>query len=277
VLGVLAKFIGFWHDQWWRLLPWIALAALALYQFHHVRLAVRREVRRIREQIARDLHDDIGASLSQIALLSEVVGRRLRDDPRSSTAVMQIGSLSREVLRSVSDTVWSLDPHSDTVGDTIERMRDFAGDLFAARNIAFHFQAPSSYDKLKLGPYPRRQLFLVFKEVVNNIVRHAECSEVEVNLAIERQWLYLTLNDNGKGFHWDQTSLGHGLNSMQERARSLSGQFQVASSPQGTRVTLEISLKPGPRQAHMAPERMVGKESTWRERLFASASSKINA
>jgi signal transduction histidine kinase len=275
VLTVLANFTGCWHDQWWLLLPWIALAALALYQFHHLRLAARCEVLRIREQIARDLHDDIGASLSQIALLSEVVNRGLGDDPRLNSAVLQIGSLSREVLRSISDIVWSLDPRSDTVGDIIERMRDFASHLFAARNIAFRFQAPSLYDNLKLGSFARRQLFLVFKEAVNNIAQHAECGDAEADLAIERECLCLTLSDNGKGFQWDQTRLGQGLNSMQERARSLGGRFAVASSPQGTRVTLQVPLRPGP--GRTAPERIAGKGPTWKERLFASASSKINA
>lgn len=277
MFAVLTVFAGFWFERGWLLLPLTGVAALALYQFQRQRLTVRREMQRIRAQIARDLHDDIGASLSQISLLSEILGRRLRGDPRLTNAVMQIGSLSREVLDSLSNTVWSLDSQSDTVGDTIQRMRDFAGHLFAARNITFQFRAPSLYDDLELGAYARRQLVLVFKEGVNNVVRHAECSEAEADLAIDRQWIYLSLSDNGRGFDCDRASLGEGLNSMRERARSLGGQLQVASSPRGTRVTLQVPLKPRRGEAGVAPEIASGKEATWRERLFASASSKINA
>jgi signal transduction histidine kinase len=236
-------FTGFWYDSWRLMLPLTGLFALAQYHLYHQRMAVRNEVQRIRAQIARDLHDDIGASLSQIALLSELLGRRLCGDPRATNAVIQIGSLSREVLDSVSNTVWSLDPRSDTVGDTIKRMRDFAAALFTARNIAFHFRAPSLYDDLELSAYARRQLFLLFKEGINNIVRHAECSDVEVDLAIDGRWLYLILSDNGKGFDSDRSSLGHGLNSMRERARNLGGQLQVASSSKGTRISLQAAWK----------------------------------
>jgi signal transduction histidine kinase len=236
-------FTGSWYDSWRLMLPLTGLLALARFHFYYRRMAVRSEVQRIRAQIARDLHDDIGASLSQIALLSELVDRRLRGDPRMTNAVLQIGSLSREVLDSVSNTVWSLDPRCDTVGDTIQRMRDFAATLFTARNIALHFRAPSLYDELKLGAQARRQLFLVFKEGVNNIVRHAECSEVRVDLAIDRRWLYLSLSDNGKGFDRDRCSLGHGLKSMRERARALGGQLQLDTSPTGTSVTLQAPLK----------------------------------
>jgi signal transduction histidine kinase len=259
VFTVLGLFTGFWHERWWPLLPLTALAAWTLHRVQRQRLTVRREVQRIREQVARDLYDDIGSSLSKIALLSEVLRRRVSGDPRLASAVIQIGSLSREVLNSTSDTVWSLDPHRDTVGDTVQRMRDFAGDLFAARNIAFRFRAPNSCDNLKLGALVRRQLFLIFKEGVNNIARHAGCGEAEAELAIDRQWLRLTLADNGRGFDWDRIRLGHGLNSMQERSRSLGGQLQVVSSPGGTRVTLQVPRRHRPVEADVAPERISGK------------------
>jgi signal transduction histidine kinase len=232
---------------------------------------------RIRTRIARDLHDDIGATLSQIALLSEIVQARVHGDLQVAGAVRQIGRLSREAVDSMSDIVWSLDPGSDTLGHTIERMRDFAGEVFAARGVAFCFRAPDAGDNLKIGTHARRQLFLAFKESVNNIARHAECTEAEAELAIERGWLQLKLGDNGKGFDCRRTALGHGLNSMRNRARSMGGEFQVASSTSGTGVTLRIPIdaRPGER-TRTTLQTLLWMESTWKGRLFASASSKIN-
>jgi len=194
-LGVLARFL---YDRWWPLLPLTVVAALVLYRAYEERLAAWREVGRIRAEIARDLHDDIGASLSQIALLSEVVRCRVPGDHPSTSAVIQIGSLSREVLDCIGDTVWSLNPHNDSFGGTIERLRDFAGDLFAAREIAFRFHVSNTRDNFKLTAFARRQLLLIFKEAVNNIVRHAECTEVDVEVAVGREWLELSFRITGR-------------------------------------------------------------------------------
>lgn len=230
------------REQWWSLVLAALGAILAIYCVRRYRLAARLELERVRTRIATDLHDDIGASLSQIALLSEFLSRRANGDPKVTGPLQQIGGVSRQLVDSMSDIVWSIDPSSDTLGDMIGRMRAFANDVFPARNIVFHFRAPSPGGEVKLAADVRRQVLLIFKESINNIVRHAECGEAAADLAVEREWLALRLTDDGRGFDCRQTGLGHGLNSMRNRARSLGGEFQVASSPRGTTVRLRIPI-----------------------------------
>jgi len=237
----------YWQRWWFRLLALLVCGSL-LYGAHRYNLNRLLELERIRMRIATDLHDDIGASLSQVALLSEVVGQQVDGDARVRAPLEQIGSISRQLVDLMSDIVWSINPKRDTLGDLIQRMRGFASDVFPVRHIAFQFRAPEAGQDLQLDIEARRQVYLIFKESVNNIVRHAEASEAEIDFRIERDSLVLRMSDNGKGFESRSESAGHGLASMQERAERLGGEFVVSSNERGTTVTLRILKggRPGP-------------------------------
>src|SRR5206468_10022383 len=126
-------------------------------------------------RIAADLHDDIGANLTKIAILSEVVDHELERGAKPERAtVLSIAEISRESAASMRDIVWAINPKRDRLLDLSRRMRGFASDIFTNRHIEFEFQAPAGDQELKLAPQVRRDVFLIFKENVNNIVRHAE-------------------------------------------------------------------------------------------------------
>jgi len=198
----------------------------------------------MRTRIATDLHDDIGASLSQIAILSEVARHQLGGDRAPvEESLSVIAGGSRELVESMSDIVWAIDPNKDRLGDLTQRMRRFASDTFTARNIAFRFDAPVEERNMDLGVDVRRQVYLIFKESVNNLARHSGCSEADVELAIEGDCLLLKVADNGKGFGQDRTSDGHGLPSLQDRAKHLGGTLEVTSQRgQGTTVLLRVPI-----------------------------------
>ena len=188
------------------------------------------------------MHDDIGASLSQVALLSEVVGQRIDGDARVRAPLEQIGGISRQLVESMSDIVWSINPNRDTVADLKQRMRAFASDVLPARQITFEFRARGDGHELKLGAEARRQVYLIFKESVNNIVRHAEASKAEIDFRMEHGWLVLRVSDNGKGFAGESKFGGHGLDSMAGRARKLGEECRVESGASGTTVTLRVPV-----------------------------------
>ena len=122
-------------------------------------------------------------------------------------------------------------------------MRRFASDVLTARGIDFEFQAPDISRKLNLGADVRRQVFLVFKESINNIVRHAACAQVDINFRVERDLLILLIKDDGRGFDPADESDGHGLESMQRRAKGMGGTLEVSSQPgEGTSVTLQMPI-----------------------------------
>jgi signal transduction histidine kinase/ligand-binding sensor domain-containing protein len=206
------------------------------------------ELERVRKRIATDLHDDVGSSLTRISLLSEVVQQRLaRDQPSLVDPLASIAGLSRELVDSMSDIVWAINPAKDHLQDLSQRMRRFASDVLTARGIGFRFRTPVEADGTALGANLRRELFLIFKEAVNNVVRHSECSEAELDLTAEPDALILRVIDNGRGFDPDCCGNGgvpgHGLASMQARTEGLGGMLQVVSRPgQGTALTVRIPV-----------------------------------
>jgi len=211
-----------------------------LYRY---RVAQLLELERVRTHIATDLHDDIGSSLSQIAVLSEVVRRQVDGAAEVSQPLSTIASTSRDLVDSMSDIVWAINPHRDNLADLAQRMRRFASDLFTANDIDFRFNACDTERAVRLDADVRRQLFLVFKESIHNIVRHSQCSRVEVDLRMDKHTITLTLKDDGKGFNTHQACHGHGLSSMTQRAKSLNAVFEVSSQPgSGTMVSLNVPL-----------------------------------
>ncbi len=201
-----------------------------------------RELERVRRRIATDLHDDIGSSLTQISILSEVVRKRVGEDGKSATEPLsQIASVSRELIDSMSDIVWAINPQKDHLSDVIQRMRRFASDSLTARNIAFTFKAPESGPDIRIGANIRREVFLIFKESVNNALRHSGCTAVEIELTLMAESLVLRVSDNGSGFDVANESDGHGLVSMRERAEGIDGDLEVRSEPgRGTEIQLRV-------------------------------------
>jgi signal transduction histidine kinase len=122
-------------------------------------------------------------------------------------------------------------------------MRRFAADTFTASNTALHLDLPPRDQEVKLGANMRREVFLIFKEAVNDIVKHSACSEVFIRFAVEGSRLRLELRDNGKGFDPQLESDGHGLVSLRSRAATLGGALSIDSSPRGgTSVTLDLPI-----------------------------------
>ena len=200
------------------------------------------EVERLRTRIATDLHDDIGSSLSQIALLSEVARRRPDVEEREAP-LADIANLSRELVDSMSDIVWAIDPEQDRLGDLTHRMRRFASDLFSHNGSRVRLDLPGEDQNPQIGADLRRQVFLIFKESLHNAARHSGCTEVDLKLRLADGWLELAIADNGRGFDVGHSSRGHGLASMRRRCEQLGGGLVVDSAPgRGTTVRLRAPL-----------------------------------
>lgn len=206
------------------------------------------EIEQVRKRIATDLHDDIGSSLTQISILSEVAQREIAHDDSSATKPLSmIASASRELVDSMSDIVWAINPQKDHLSDLTQRMRLFASDIFTGSNIKFRFDAPGADQDVRIGANVRREVFLIFKESVNNLVRHSGCTEAEIEFRVEDDWLALRVSDNGAGFDASRQSDGHGLMSMRDRARDTGGDFEVLSgNGKGTTVNLKLPFSAGP-------------------------------
>jgi ligand-binding sensor domain-containing protein/two-component sensor histidine kinase len=230
--------------RWWFLTLGAIFVGFSIYAVHRQRVGRLVELERVRTRIATDLHDDIGANLSLIAMLSEVARGFLKnDDRRMKDWFSTIATTSRDTVDAMSDIVWAVNPKRDQLSDLTQRMRRFAEDILGARDIALNFRAPELERDLKVGADLRREVFLIFKETINNTVRHSQCTASEVELKVARGWLVLQMSDNGRGFDLKGTSEGNGLASMRQRAQKLGGTLDVSSpNGQGTSVTLRAPL-----------------------------------
>ena len=213
-----------------------------------------KELERVRTRIATDLHDDIGSSLTQIAVLTEVVrGQSSHLQVENiSTPLERIKNVSKELVSVMSDVVWAINPNKDFLHDLVQRMRRFASDILSGKGIKFEFKAPESKENLALGANIRREVFAIFKEAVNNCAKYSECTAAKIEFRIDENSLFLRIEDNGQGF--DETEIlshdfrpeigGNGLINMQRRAAEIGGFCRIESERgKGTVITVEIPLQ----------------------------------
>jgi ligand-binding sensor domain-containing protein/signal transduction histidine kinase len=234
---------------WWFLLACGASAAALILALHRYRVARAVAVANVRTRIATDLHDDIGASLSQIAVLSEVA-RRGAGNGRNGAPLAEIAGISRELVDSMSDIVWAINPEHDRLSNLVYRMRRFATDLLGGQGMALQFRSSMADRDLRIGANMRRQIYLIFKEAVHNIARHSGARRVEIELDRDGDYLALCIADDGRGFDMQAVSEGHGLASMRRRAASMGTQVEWQSAANGgTTLRMRVRLE-RPRTYH---------------------------
>ena len=236
----------------WQRPGFLAAAAAGLmilvYGLHRYRLRGAVALERVRTRIATDLHDDIGSSLSQIAILSEIAQQQSGDGiPRVREVLSRIAFVSRSVVDSLADTIWAIDPQKDRIADLVQRMRRFAGDLLDDQQIELSFQASVDDPGRELASDVRRHLFLIFKEALHNLVRHSGCTRAEIELRVEGRRACLRVSDNGRGFDVGRPRQGYGMSSIRSRASELGGRVEVLTagsgqSPPGTTLRLDLPL-----------------------------------
>ena len=242
-----------WQRWWFLLLAVLAIIATA-YSLYRYRVAQLLKVERVRTRIATDLHDDIGASLSRVAILSEVVKQQTAAGNSSQSAglLTEIADSARGLVDSMGDIVWSIDPRRDDLQSVVRRIRQFASDVLEAKGIDWELHVPPEVETRKLDPDERQHLFLIFKEGVNNVARHGEGTKsVSLSIRIEGRQLIAAIKDDGCGFipkAPDEARLkgrgGNGLPNMRHRATQLKGSLDIASSPgAGTTVILRMPIK----------------------------------
>ena len=222
-----------WRRWWFETLV-VMLAAGAVLAAHRYRVAQAVSVERIRTTIATDLHDDIGASLAQIAILSEVARVNANGAGRPGEPLERVAILAREVVDSMSDIVWSIRSDGHGMEPLIRRMREFAIDLLSSQGIDFELRAPEPGRHVELSLQARRQIFLIFKESIHNAARHSRCTAVVAELKIADRDAVLTIQDNGTGLRTEeQTSGGTGLSNMRRRSQELGGRMELTSKRDG--------------------------------------------
>jgi signal transduction histidine kinase/ligand-binding sensor domain-containing protein len=241
-----------WETWWFRT---VALAALTLgmvvlvryVSFRRLQLQLQRAQREAalhqeRTRIAKDIHDDLGANLTQIALLSEFARQDRATPERVDVHTEKISTTARQAVKSLDEIVWAVNPHNDTLAELIDYTQQFALDYLQLAGVRCRFELPEKLSERDVSADVRHNLFLVVKEALNNVVKHSKASEVWLRFVNTDDHVRIVVEDNGHGF---EGSVEHrwadGLKNMLQRMQEAGGKFTVESQPgQGTRITLEL-------------------------------------
>ncbi|MES2517779.1 MAG: 7TM diverse intracellular signaling domain-containing protein [Bacteroidota bacterium] len=197
----------------------------------------------MRSRIARDLHDDIGSTLSSIGILSQVVENQMGENSDSvKEMVRRIGESSQKVQRSLSDIVWTTKQTEDNFDNVLVKMKEFTSEMLEVKDIIYHFNTDTLPD-VKISPSKQYNFYLIFKEAVNNIVKYSNADEVIIELNRQKDLLIMNISDNGIGFDEKNIKSGNGLGNMRKRAESLGGKITIdAKCKEGTKIRLEIPV-----------------------------------
>ncbi len=232
----------FWQTRWFRLAVVAAVIAVlaALYSY---RVSKLLEIERTRLRIARDLHDDVGSSLSSIALTAELLQKELAVNGLVNRQLARVYETAQKLSRNLKEIVWAIDPHRDKFDDLLLHMKEAAEELLGQKGIAYTLNVPQDELPHSLKMEFRRNLFLIYKEMLHNVVKHADATQVEIALTRTNGMLQLQVADNGRGFGEGKIGNGSGLKSMRARAGELNGRLEIASEPErGTRVKLAVRI-----------------------------------
>ena len=251
----------FWQTWWFKTLMIIAgVALLALIFFLESRRRLRRRLERIarerelereRARIAQDIHDDLGASLTRIGMLSESAAGDLHDPPRAAASLDQIYATSRELTRAMDEIVWAVNPRHDTLESLTNYISRFAQDFLRTAQTRCRLAMPLQVPELPVRSEVRHNLFLAFKEIMHNVVKHAQAREVRVSFDLEPGGFRLTIADDGVGYdpgrfatsEKDRFASGNGLANIRSRLAQIGGRCRIDSAPgRGTNVELFVPL-----------------------------------
>nr|MBP6433004.1 hypothetical protein [Ferruginibacter sp.] len=232
----------FWQTAWFIALCLLLLSTL-LYTFYKYRINQLKKVQEIRNNISRNLHDDIGSSLSNINILTELAKRNNENSVKSNMYLNKMSEDIQHISENLSDIVWNINPKYDNLENLFIRMKRYAADMMDGKNIAYEFVFPENPNDTFLKMEKRKDLYFIFKEAINNLVKYSNASSAIISLTITKQMLELLIKDNGVGFNKDEIKEGNGVLNMQHRAHVINADLQITTQvTKGTSILLKMKI-----------------------------------
>lgn len=234
------------YKTWWFLLLCLLLVSGILYSVYKYRINQLKKVQGMRNSISRDLHDDVGATMTSISILSEVASQKVQQQQTTEAHEMmeQIGTSSRQLLQNLDDIIWSINPQNDPISRIVLRMKELAAEMMELNKIAYRLDFDQQLDDIIIPMQNRRHLFLIYKEALHNMVKYARCTNAVLSMHILNHQLLLTIEDDGIGFDPGAIIPGNGLVNMQQRAAEMKAELVISSTAgKGTTISLRYPLK----------------------------------
>lgn len=225
-----------WYWRWWAIALYVLAITAGIYALFRYRLDKVRAMVAMRDRIALDLHDEVGGTLSSVALFSTVMRNRKGERPDEEKAMLErIAENSALAMEGMNDIVWSVNTRYERIADVEDRMLAYAGPIAEAKGWELAIEVEQGIRDMRLTMVERKNLYLIFKEAVNNAAKYAQCDRVEVRMVRAEHGVELTVRDNGVGL----TSAngnglgGNGLRGMHQRAAELKGELNIATHAEG--------------------------------------------
>ena len=230
----------YWQTWWFRILVvLVAVGIIAL--LYNRRVAQLLAIERMRVRIASDLHDDIGSSLGSIALLSDMVRNKSTLGETESQQLTEISKSARHTAEALRDIVWVINPEHDKIDNLVLRMRDAANSMIRSDKVNFYCQSTKIAHVVDMDF--RRNILLIYKEILHNIIKHARAKTIDIFIDETDSQFHLTVRDDGVGFDPSQPSPGHGMKTLKTRAGRLGGSVHFESAiGKGTTVVVTAKI-----------------------------------
>lgn len=219
---------AFWLTAWF-IIVCVVLPVGLLFAFYRYRVNQFIHLQQVRNRIATDLHDDIGSALTNISILSELSRKYLLQKDQAGVFLDRIKEEVANSGQALDDIVWSINAKNDTLEQTVVRMRRYVAELFDAANITYSLQLDEQFEQYKLNMEQRRDCFLIFKESINNIYKHACAQHVHIKVWIDKSHLFMTIKDDGKGFDITAATHGNGIKNIRNRIQKWKGSLTINS------------------------------------------------
>lgn len=240
----------FWQKLWFIPMMFfyaLIVVAIIIYLILQYRFRQQTKLQRVRDNIASDLHDDVGATLSSISFFGEMMRSKIiKNAPKEEVLPLldKLISTSKETIETMRGVVWTINPNNDNAIDFFQKLQSFGREMLSAKNIDFELFI-SDFENTKLPLDIQRNFFLFYKEVINNIAKHSKATYVQATIeALEKNaGISFKIIDNGIGFDSNEVYEGHGLKSLRKRAEELEGNLNIESAEgKGTSISLSFVL-----------------------------------
>ncbi len=225
-----------WRRWWFITASFILIAGLIFY-LSTVRFRSLLAIEKLKGKLAADLHDNVGSGLTEISILSELASQEVNAvSSVFSNNLNMISEKSRHLIDSMSDIVWIINPHRDSFYHLVLRLKDSYSDLLYSAGISFKTSNLEKLSSLKLPMEFKQNLYLIFKEGINNAIKHSNCKKISLEASLNKDFLELTLKDDGSGFDKQNSVIGNGMLNMKNRADSIGCELIIDSSYEGTTI-----------------------------------------
>jgi signal transduction histidine kinase len=207
-----------------------------------LRLEAQTSREKERARIAQDLHDDLGASLTEISLLANLAAEDRQANHEDDT-LPEVASKAQALVGALDEIVWAINPRHDTLRSLAEYVAAFGGKFLGRAGITLRRDVPRDLPDVSLDAEQRHNIFLAVREALNNAVKHSGASEVWLRVKLESGLLKVSVEDNGRGLCSEVDEMSEGLRGMRERMERIGGACQIESDSTGVRVRLSLPLK----------------------------------